>query len=216
MPSELRSTEFHFDESSHTYTVNGKPVISCTQILLSGGLVSFDFVSRDILERKSELGREVHKACHLHNQKKEFTCDRQVEGYLHSWVEWCAQMRFTPRLSEHQQIAYINNMDFAMQIDAEGALGAQDVIVDYKIGDIMPHHAIQLAGYAAGLYHSRLETPLGRFRSRKRIVVKLQENGTLAKIHRFEDKSDFDVFASALFVTFWKKKFDSFYREQTP
>lgn len=208
--------EFTFDEETHVYTTAAGQVPSCTHVLGAGGLISFGLVAREILDRKSELGREVHKACHLFNQKKKFTCDRQVEGYLHSWVEWCAQMRFTPRLSEYRQIASMNGMQYGMQIDAEGALGVQDVIVDYKIGDIMPHHAIQLAGYAAGLYHSRLETPLGRFRSRKRIVVKLQENGTLAKIHRFEDKSDFDVFASALFVTFWKKKFKSFYREQTP
>src|SRR6266576_3955232 len=212
MPSELRSTEFHFDESDHTYTVNGKPILSCTQILSSGGLVSFDFVNRDILERKSELGREAHKACHLYNQGKPFTCDDQVRPYLHSWEQWCDKTGFRARLSEHQQIASVNGMDYGLQIDAEGDLRGEESIIEIKTGQIYPHHAIQLAGYAAGLYHARLETPMGRFRTRKRIVVQLQANGSLAKIHRFEDRSDFDVFAACLSVSFWKKKNANFYK----
>lgn len=187
---------------------------SCTRILDQGGLVSFDVVNREILERKSELGREVHKAAHLYNQGKNFKCDQQVQGYLNSWIEWCARMKFTPRLSEHRQIATVNGMLFGMQIDAEGLVLGEETIVDMKIGDVMPHHDIQLAGYAAGLYHARLETAMGRFRTRKRIVVKLQENGTLAKIHRCEDKSDFDTFTSALYTTYWKLKHAKFYKER--
>jgi len=205
--------EFSFDECTHVYTTPTGLVPGCTRILSSGGLVSFDFVQKDILERKSELGREVHKACHLYNQGKDFTCDAQVEGYLQSWRLWCATMKFTPRLSEHRQIATVNGMLYGMQIDAEGLVAGDDSIIDMKIGQVMSHHGIQLAGYAAGLYHPRLETPMGRFRTRKRIIVQLQENGTLAKIHPFDEKSDFDVFVSALYVTTWKMRHEKEYRE---
>jgi len=51
------------------------------------------------------------------------------------------------------------------------------------------------------------------FRTRKRIVAQLQEDGSLAKLHRFEDKSDFDVFVSALYTTYWKMQNAKFYRE---
>jgi hypothetical protein len=208
---------FTFDEDSHIYTVPMRgQVPACTRILDRGGLVSWDHVNRDILERKGELGREVHKACHLHNQKKSFTVDPQVLGYLNSWMDTAKRLRFTPRLSEFQQIASVNGMLYGMQIDAEGELPDGDTIIDYKIGEIMPHHEIQLAGYAAGLYHPRLETPLARFRTRKRIIVKLQEDGSLGKIHRCEDKSDFDTFTSALYTTYWKLKHERFYREITP
>lgn len=205
--------EFSFDEESHIYTTAAGQVPSCTRILASGGLVSLDHVAKEILERKSALGREVHKACHLFNQKKAFTCDDQVRGYLNSWIGTCRFLHFVPQLSEYQQVAIVNGMLFGMQIDASGLLHNEDTIIDYKIGEIMPHHAIQLAGYAAGLYHPRLETPLGRFRTRKRIAVQLKEDGSLAQIHRCEDKSDFDTYTSALYTTYWKLKHEKFYRE---
>lgn len=208
--------EFQFDEDTHIYTTASGAVPSCTRILASGGLVSLDHVAKEILERKSVLGREAHKACHLFNQGKTFLCDPQVEGYVRSWMETCRFLHFVPQLSEHQQIAIVNGMLFGMQIDAAGMLHNEDTIIDYKIGEIMPHHAIQLAGYAAGLYHPRLETPLGRFRTRKRIAVRLKEDGSLAKIHRFDDKSDLDTFVSALYTTYWKLKHEKFYRELTP
>ncbi len=179
--------DFSFDEDSHTYTVTTSAigrVPGCTRVLDHGGLVNFDFVNRDILERKSELGREVHKACHLHNQKKAFTFDPAVRGYLESWIATARALRLVVRQSEHQSIALVHGMLYGMQIDVEGELPEGDAIIDYKIGDIAPHHEIQVAGYAAGLYHPRLETPLGRFRTRKRIIVKLQEDGSLGKIHR--------------------------------
>ncbi len=215
--TRFQPVEFSFDENSHTYSTPLHGIIpGCTRVLDHGGFVSFDHVNRDILERKGELGREVHRACHLHNQKKAISCDIQVRGYLNSWIETVRRLRFVPRQSEFQQIAEVHGMLYGMQIDAEGLVLNEETIIDYKIGEIMPHHEIQLAGYAAGLYHPRLETPLGRFRTRKRIIVKLQEDGSLGKIHRCEDKSDFDTFTSALSTTYWKLKHDKFYRELTP
>lgn len=208
--------DFSFDENTHIYSTPVHGVIpGCTRVLDQGGLVSFDHVDRDILERKSELGREVHKACHLFNQGKNLICDPAVDGYLQSWIKTAKALSFLPRQSEFRQIATVNGMLFGMQIDTEGLVLNEDTIIDLKIGQVCPHHGIQLAGYAAGLYHPRLETPLGRFRTRKRIVAQLQEDGSLAKLHRFEAKSDFDVFVSALFTTYWKMQHSKFYRELT-
>lgn len=208
---------FAFDENTHTYSVPERGMIpGCTRVLDHGGLVKFDFVAADILERKSELGREVHKACHLHNLKKSFTCDPAVLGYLNSWMETARRLQLVVRLSEDQSIASVHGMEYGMQVDVEGLVQHEETIVDYKIGDVRPHHEIQLAGYAAGLYHPRLETPLGRFRMRKRIIVQLKDDGTLGKIHRCEDKSDFDTFTSALYTTYWKMKHEKFYRELIP
>jgi len=207
--------DFSFDEELHRYTVAGHDVPSCSRILSSGGLVDFRFVGQDILERKSELGREVHKACRLYFQEKNFTCDDAVRGYLNSCIETCRKLNFTPRLTEHQQIASVNGMQYGMQLDAEGLIQDEETVVEWKIGEVLPHHEIQLAGYAAGLYHPRLETPLGRFRTRKRIVVKLDENGKIGKIHRALDKTDFDTFVSGLYTVYWKKKHQQFYREES-
>jgi hypothetical protein len=208
------SAAFSFDAEEHRYTIAGREIPACSHVLSDGGLVNFQFVREDVLERKSELGREAHKACHLYNQGKKFTCDDQIRGYFHSWTEWCERMQFRAELSEYQMIGKVNEMEYGMQIDCMGQIRAEETIVELKIGAVLPHHGLQLAGYAAGLYHATLKTPLGRFRQRKRMVVRLQEDGTLAKIHRFESMSDFDVFAAALFVSHWRKQNIKSYKEK--
>jgi hypothetical protein len=205
--------DFTFEEETHTYQTATGRAPSCTDILALGGFVDFRFVNEDHLERKSEIGREVHKACHLYNTGKPFTCDDQIRGYLGSWEEWCLRTKFKVWLSEHQQIGIVNAMQYGMQLDVAGDLQGEETVIDYKTGVIMPHHGIQLAGYAGGLYHPRFESSLARFRVRKRIVVQLQKDGSLAKIRRFEDKSDFDAFTAALFTTYWKMKHGKFYKE---
>lgn len=207
---------FSFDPESHTYLVGGIPTPSCTGVLRSSGFVPPAFLDQDMLERRSELGREVHKACDLHNRGKEFTCDSAVRGYLNSWIEAKRMLALDLKLSEFQQIAEINGMMFGMQLDVLALLAHQEYVIELKIGPILPHHALQLAGYAAGLYHPRFETALARFRIRKRLALQLNEHGLLAIVHRFEEKSDLDVFTSMLHSMHWKKKHEKFYREQTP
>lgn len=210
------STSFTFDEATHTYSNDGRPLTSCTQVLRASGFVPPAWLDQDELERRSELGREVHKACDLNNRGKEFTCDEQVRGYLNSWIETKRILALEIVLSEHAQLGTINGMSYGMKLDALALAARLEVVVEYKIGPVMPHHGLQLAGYAAGLYHRRFETPLARFRIRKRIAFQLKQDGALAKLHRFDDPSDFDAFAAMLYSMHWKQKYDRFYRELAP
>lgn len=202
---------FSFDIETHRYTVAGREVPSCTRVLDRSGLVDFRFVREDILERKAELGREVHKACDLWNKRRKFSVDDRVKPYVDAWINFCERANFEPRASEEQQIASVNGMLYGMTLDAEGSLYGEDAIIEIKTGEIFPHHAIQTAGYAAGFFHPKLETPLGRFRTRARYAVQLRKNAT-PKIVRFEDKSDFDVFTSALFTVYWRMKYEKIYK----
>lgn len=207
---------FSFDPESHTYLVGGIPTPSCTGVLRSSGFVPPAFLDRDMLEYRSELGREVHKACDLHNRGKTFTCDEQVRGYLNSWIETKRMLALDLKLSEFQQIGEINGMIYGLRIDALALIGKIETVIEHKIGPVLPHHGLQLAGYAAGLYHPRFETAFARFRLRKRLALQLKEDGTLAKLHRFEEKSDLEVFTSMLHSMYWKMKYENFYREQIP
>ena len=205
---------FTFDEARHEYTLNGVRIPGCTSVLSTGGLVPRFFVDQEYLERRSALGREVHKACHLHNLGTLGSYDAAVKPHLHAWIVFKEKTNFRPRLSEYQTIGYVNGMAFGMQLDAEGELGGEEAVVDYKIGKIYPHHGIQLAGYAAGLPHAKYTTPLARFMKRKRYAVELRETG-VPKIIQFEQKSDYEVFASALYVTAWKRRNERAYKEMT-
>jgi hypothetical protein len=203
---------FTFDEAKHEYTVNGMRVPGCTSILHTGGLVPRFFVDNEYLERRSALGREVHKACHLHNLGTLGSYDKAVKPHLHAWIAFKEQKKFVPRLSEHLCVAYVNGMGFGMQLDCEGLLDGEEAIIDYKIGEVYPHHAIQTAGYAAGLPHAKYTTPMARFLKRKRFGVQLRETG-VPKIVPFDLRSDYEAFVSALYVTAWKRRNEKFYRE---
>ena len=206
----MNSTPFTFDSSAHTYHMNGVLVPGCTGVLATGGLVNFQYVTEEILERKSELGREVHRACHLHNLGTLLTYDPKVKPYLHSWITFKEKTKYKPEQSEFQCIGWVNGLPFGMQIDNCGIVDNHEAIIELKIGEVYPHHGIQLAGYAAGLPHDKLKTPLARFMARKRYVVQLRESG-LPKTHEFSAYSDFEVFASLLYVSGWKKQFKEVY-----
>lgn len=205
---------FSFDADKHEYRLGTTIVPGCTSLLVGGGLVSFDFVSRDQLERKSELGRESHRACHLHNINSLGKYDERIKKRLHAWITFKENCKsFVLISSEYQCVATFNGMHYGMKADVNARIDGDDTVIELKIGHPMPHVGVQLAGYAAGLPHPRYTAPLARFLARKRIAVELQENG-LPKVHLYNERSDLDVFLSLLHTVSWKRRFDKIYKEK--
>jgi hypothetical protein len=204
---------FSFDAERHEYRLEGQLVPSCTGLLSSGGLVQFGFISADLLERKSELGRQVHQACHLHNLNKLGSYDERVKPHLHAWIKFKEQTKFNLISSAYQTIASINGMSYGMESDCNALVDGHDTIIELKTGRPYPHHGVQLAGYSIGTPHPKFTAPLARFMSRKRMVVELRANGT-PKVHEYSERSDYDVFSSLLYVATWKRRFDSQYQKE--
>ena len=204
---------FTFDEETHVYSVNNKPVPSCTSVLATGGLVPYKFVDQEILERKGELGREVHLACHLHNVGKLGTYDAKVKPYLHAWIVFKEQTDYQPLISEFPTVAWLNGLPYGMTVDNAGLLRGKDTVIDLKIGAVLPHHSVQLAGYAAGLPHPTLRTPFARFMARKRVLVELRTSG-VPKMHVCENRGDYETFAALLYITSWRKQYGGVYEEK--
>ena len=205
---------FSFDPQKHDYRLGTRVVPACTSLLATGGLVQFKFVDQDVLERKSNLGKQVHLACHLHNLNKLGHYDPLVKPRLHAWIEFkdnCKSFKLIS--SELQMVASVNGMNYGMQIDVNATVDGFDTVIELKIGKLQRHHGVQLAGYAAGLPHPRFTTGLPRFLARKRIGIELKQNGH-AHVERYEDRSDFDVFSSLLHVSTWKQKYDREYQEE--
>lgn len=186
--------------------------LHCTDVLSESGLVDYSFINEDVLERKSELGIAVHKACRLFDEGAKFICDPEVDPYIDAWEEFRARCRFVPRVIEQAYDVEVNGMRYSMRVDREGDLAGEETIVEIKIcANAMKHHGVQLAGYAMGLPHKHIAVPMGKFLRRRRVVVKLTRTG-LAKIIRYDDRTDFDVFVSALYVASWKRKHAKEYR----
>jgi hypothetical protein len=216
------SDGFTFDQEKHLYRVDGRIVPGHTRVLDLGGLVPYGAIEPDILERKSHVGLEVHTACLFHDESRVFTFDPQIKGYIDAWIDFRRQTGFVPLLREYRDIYQINGLKFGMQIDAIGnfaiprqrsALEHTETVVEIKTcTTILPHHGIQLAAQAAAVVHPVLQSPFARFLKRKRIVVQLKPDGRW-KIHTFEERSDFEAFTSALFLTHWKMQHEYIYRE---
>ena len=222
--------EFTFDEEKHIYRLaNGQAVPGHTRVLDLGGLVPYAAVSPDILERKSEIGRQVHRACFLYDQGARFTVDRRIEGHVDAWERFCKESRFAVVLSEHQGVYCLNGLYFGMTIDALGYFAgrSRETVVERKTtSHVLPHHGVQLAAQAAcvdapicmvtntvGIANpSALKSAKARFLTRDRIVVQLKEDGKY-KIERFTQNADLEMFEHALALTYWKMSHEKTYKE---
>lgn len=209
------NTLFTFDADAHIYQLaDGRIVPGHTQVLVAGGLVNYSHVEPDILERKSELGREVHNATFLYDAGKTIKTDARVEPHLEAWIDFRRRTGFKPVLREYRDVYELEGRAFGMQFDAIGDLDGIETLVELKIcSTIMPHHGVQLAAQAACVRQSRyhLKSPLALFRSRGRVVAQLKPNGSF-KVHRFIDPSDFPEFVACLHTTYWKKQHEKFYK----
>lgn len=198
---------FRFDEKTHTYSRGGIIVPGCTRILDHAGLSNYDMVRADILERRCALGKAVHSACHFLDEKDLdwTTVIDAARGYVESWAILCEDIRFVPRMIEHQCVAEVDGMPYGMRIDREGLINDEEAVVEIKITrQVHSSHGIQLAGYALGLPHEKWTTPMARFLARKRFVAKLNEHGKKARLVPFERVTDAGVFAAGLVISHWK------------
>ena len=203
----MSSPSFQFEERSHTYRVGGIIVPGVTRVLDHAGVTGYENVKADILERRSKLGKAVHRCIHFWNQGDLdwTTVDERAKGYVESAVMLSETLKLKPVLVEFQCVAEVNGMRFGMQIDWNGLVGPDDTIIDYKITrSAEPHHALQLAGYAMGLPHPTIISPYARFIARQRYTAKLNEFGKMPRLIHHEKKNDAKVFEAALVVSHWK------------
>lgn len=199
---------FSFDEATHRYYRGSIEIPAVTRCLDHSGLVSYDGIREDILEKKSRFGHSVHLATHYYD---EGTLDfdsvpDDAKWRLEGWIKFREDTGFKPRRIECQHFATYNGMHYGMRIDREGFFNNDEAIIDIKTTVIIqPWVAIQLAGYALGLpeFDGRETSPISRFMKRRRVAVQLLDNGTYKK-KDFEDKHDYSVFGSALHITTWK------------
>jgi hypothetical protein len=205
---------YTFDESTHSYARGGRTVPSVTRVLDHAGLVSYDMVRKEVLERKSLIGRRVHEATQYYDQgdldwtgfNPDNPYDVEIKGRTEAWANFCKDIGFVPRVIEERYTATIQGMTYGLTVDREGLIRDRECIIDIKnAATIEPWVAIQTAGYALGV-----PDPLGRggtnrllFIRRRRMAVQLFPDGSYKK-YEFEDRGDAEVFIAALYLAQWK------------
>jgi hypothetical protein len=190
-----------FDSDNHVYTdEKGMRIASVTQTLAGLGMVNYDRVREEVLERKSAIGVATHAAI-------QYLCEGTLDwdsvaeeamGYVVAGETWMREQKFTSLSQEGQGIAEISGMKFGFQYDHLGEMDykgrRRKVILDLKTCvAASPTWRLQTAAYA--LAAPRLP-PGERY---LRVILQLKADGSF-RPHYFEDRSDEQAWPHVLFT----------------
>jgi hypothetical protein len=198
-------TGLTFDAATHTYTLDGVPVPSVTQILRASGLIDFTGIPESILEAARVRGTTVHQAIAYFNDGdldlEQFRIDfPDYVGYLEGWLSFCQQRHFVSVLSECRIAS--RRHQIAGTIDCLGELDGEAVLIDYATGrpqDVAKD--LQTAAYLSFALDMSIDADadprLVDFFKRhaliRRYAVSLNRDGTFG-LHRYDDPGDFRKF----------------------
>jgi hypothetical protein len=186
-----------FDEPSHTYMVDGRRVPSVTQILhtFDHGL---EMIDPEVLERKSKLGRAVHRACELDDAETldESSVHELVLPYLQQWRRFRRECEAEVIGNEHivfnKLHGYVGTNDRLLRFSK-----FKRAVCDLKTGMKRPWHQLQTGGYAAAA--ETFDAPVDG-----RMCLYLTPTDYRLDVH--EDPRDRAVFLNAAALHHWMSK----------
>jgi len=196
--------ELVFNDETHTYSLNGIVLPSVTQVLKAAGLINLDFIDKNLLAAKADLGKKVHTATELYDDNTLMldNLDPVLNNYLMQWVKFKIDFGFEPTDSEvmlhHKLFRYAGRIDRAGWISTRQFTGK--VLIDIKSGAKHHSHAIQTAAYME-LYNSD-KKPADRIR--RRYCVYLTPDSY--QVQEYNNPTDKNVFLSALTITNYLKQ----------
>lgn len=192
--------ELQFDEATHTYTLNGRTLLSVTQVLKAAGLTEYlDRIPPDVLEKARQRGVAVHAACQFLDEGDLDwnTVHPSIIGYVHAWEKFKTDTGIV--FTEIEKRRYHPLYLFAGTPDRVGILNGRPCIPDIKTYEAPEWGGIQTAGYEIMLRSK--EIPLY-----DRYAVHLKDDGKY-KITQYKDSEDGKMFMACLAVAQWKLKF---------
>jgi hypothetical protein len=188
--------EIAFDESTHTYTVDGRRFPSVTEVV--GMLRPESSAREDVLEYKRKLGKAVHKAIELMEAGTldPDSLDPAIVPFVDAWRKFKTETEFSVLHSE--MIVVSKKLRVAGTLDLTGMRSKYIELLDLKavwaMGD---ETAIQTAGYSI-LYEEMTGVKVDM-----RGGLQLLRDGTY-RYHPYKDANDRNVFLACLSVHNWK------------
>lgn len=198
-----------FEPEGHIYKLDGKRVISLTQILDAAGLVDYSGIAPEVLANKAKFGTKVHEYC-LWLDQNELDMDdlkpyptywNRVEG----WRQFAEDFNFVCDMKwcEVPCAVKVNGMTFAMTVDRFGFTGpAADpvpTIVEIKTcADREFHHQVQTAAQTIPFRGD------GSVPVKRGAVYLLDKPNASKKLYFYqphEDRMDEKIFMAALILT---------------
>jgi hypothetical protein len=194
-----------FDEGTHRYWLDGRPVPSVTQVL-APSRADLLAIPSDILERKRALGVAVHRATELIDLGEELDPDSLDETwlpYIAAWRKFRAEVDF--QITHVERKVWHRQMRYAGTLDRFGILEKRwPTVIDVKCSaQLHPSYGPQLAAYARG--HAHIEEPDREMEVRyRRFVVQLKPDGTY-RMPEYTNPLDWAGFAGLLAFNQWKE-----------
>ena len=184
-----------FDEATHSYRVDGREVLSVTQVFDICGLVPSWCKSPATAER----GAFVHLTTELFDRGELNLegLDPRLTPYLQAWEAFRGETRFEPLLIEKRVADPVRG--YAGTFDRQGILNGKEVLLDIKSGAVGDTAAMQLAAYGNAYWTGKLWN---------RAAVQLNEDGRYA-VYNFGPesfRSDIEDFFACLRVAQFKRR----------
>lgn len=190
------SRQLTFDQVSHTYKLDGRPIPGVTSILQP--LTDFSFVNGGVLAAAQQFGTAVHLACELWDKRTldEDALDPALVPYLEGWKLFSKEHEVSWRRVEAR--VYSEQHWYAGTLDREGLVDGKPAVVDIKSGSALyPATGPQLAAYKNAVPGI---SPLC-----KRFAVRLKEDGKYV-LKEYTDRDDWPLFLSLLTLRNWCAK----------
>ena len=184
-----------FDDQKHQYKSDGLIIPSVTQVIRESGLVNLDWIDKELLEIKADLGKKVHSTTELYDNG---TIDLDelhpiLKAYLDGWIKFRKDYNFIPTEIELQLSHKLYK--YAGRIDRVGLIGKDLSLIDIKSGTQQKTNAIQTAGYELLYNQEKKKTE----QIKKRFIVYLSETGY--KVEEHKNVNDKNIFLAALTIT---------------
>ena len=184
-----------FNEEKHEYSIAGIVIPSVTQIIKDGGLINLDWIDKELLESKADLGKKVHTTTEFYD-KGTLNVDElhpTLKTYLDGWIKFRTDYNFTPTEIELQLFHSLYR--YAGKIDRVGLMSKDLTLLDIKSGTPQKSHAIQNSAYK-GLHDQNKKKSE---QIKKRFTIYLSEDGY--KVIEDKNPNDWNVFLSCLTIS---------------
>lgn len=195
--------KIEFNESNHTYLVDGMPYPNVTTILQSAGFIDYSTVPRHHLEYKQQVGKNVHLAVELFLKGilDESTVGEAERPYFEGYRKFFNEVK--PQFIEaetpvaSQKMVYVGTLDQILTID--GAKTLIDLKCTFELkNSVKPQTMAYFLAY---------NEMFPKDKCKKRLVIHLTGDGGYKLIPCTKDAEDKAAFLNALGVHNWKEKY---------
>lgn len=199
-----------FDSDRHSYSINGTPVPSVTQVLNEERFIDFSRIPDGTLVEAQARGTYVHQVLHayLEDDFDIEDCDPRFRGYVDSAIAYLAELKSKPlrdpdtgkAIAVEYRFWHIPRM-FAGTVDyvawdPDGVLAISDFKTSQP-SDVAA--ALQTAAYELGIRDCLLPTFTEPYTGRiRRRAVKLFRDGAPGRAEPYADPRDLSLFLCAL------------------